>query len=41
VGALAESQGAALVWALAGTFLAVTTIAVALPLYRTARTARA
>jgi MFS family permease len=41
VGALASSQGTAFVWALAGTLLAITTLAVAVPLYRTARTARA
>jgi MFS family permease len=41
VGALAATHGAALVWAVAGTFLAVTTLAVARPLYRAARTARA
>jgi MFS family permease len=41
VGALASSHGAALVWAVSGTFLAATTAAVALPLYRAARTARA
>jgi hypothetical protein len=41
VGALAASHGAALVWALAGTLLMVTTIAVARPLYRAARVARA
>ena len=41
VGALASSQGTAFVWALAGSLLTLTTLAVALPLYRTARTARA
>jgi MFS family permease len=41
VGALASSQGAAFVWALAGTLLTLTTLAVAVPLYRTARTAAA
>jgi MFS family permease len=41
VGALAASHGAALVWALAGTLLTVTTIAVARPLYRAALVARA
>ncbi|HKP20147.1 MAG TPA: MFS transporter [Thermoleophilaceae bacterium] len=41
VGALASDHGAAFVWALAGTFLTLTTVAVAVPLYRTARTARA
>jgi MFS family permease len=41
VGALASSQGTAFVWALAGSLLTITTLAVALPLYRTARTARA
>lgn len=41
VGALASSQGTAFVWALAGTLLTITTLAVAVPLYRTARTARA
>jgi MFS family permease len=41
VGALAASHGAALVWALAGTLLMVTTIAVARPLHRAARVARA
>jgi MFS family permease len=40
VGALASSKGTAFVWALAGTLLAVTTVAVALPLYRAARSAR-
>jgi MFS family permease len=41
VGVLAATHGAALVWALAGTLLAAATFGVALPLYRTARTARA
>ena len=41
VGALASSNGTAFVWALAGTLLAITTLAVAVPLYRTVRTARA
>ena len=41
VGALASSQGTAFVWAVAGSLLTATTLAVALPLYRTARTARA
>lgn len=41
VGALASTHGAGFVWALAGTFLTLTTLAVAVPLYRTARTARA
>jgi len=41
VGALASTHGAAFVWALAGTLLTITTLAVAVPLYRTARTARA
>jgi MFS family permease len=41
VGALASRQGTAFVWALAGVLLTVTTLAVALPLYRTPRTARA
>jgi MFS family permease len=41
VGALASNHGAAFVWALAGTFLTLTTLAVAVPLYRAARTARA
>ena len=41
VGALASTQGAAFVWALAGTLLTLTTLAVAVPLYRTARTAAA
>jgi len=41
VGALAATHGATLVWALAGTLLTVTTLAVAVPLYRTARTAAA
>lgn len=41
VGALASDHGAAFVWALAGTFLTLTTLAVAVPLYRAARTARA
>jgi MFS family permease len=41
VGALASTQGTAFVWALAGTLLTVTTLAVAVPLYRTARTAAA
>jgi len=47
VGALASAHGSAFVWALAGTLLALTTVAVAAPLYRAgrapgaARTARA
>lgn len=41
VGALAASQGAGLAWALAGSLLTVTTLAVAVPLYRAARTVRA
>jgi MFS family permease len=41
VGALASTQGTAFVWALAGTLLTLTTLAVAVPLYRTARTAAA
>jgi MFS family permease len=41
VGALASSHGSGLAWALAGTLLTVTTLAVALPLYRSARIARA
>jgi MFS family permease len=41
VGALASTQGTAFVWAIAGTLLAVTTVAVAVPLYRTERTAAA
>jgi sugar phosphate permease len=41
VGALAATHGADLVWALAGTLLIATTVAVALPLYRTVSTARA
>ena len=41
VGALASTQGAAFVWALAGALLAVTTLAVALPLRRAGRTVRA
>jgi MFS family permease len=41
VGALASTQSTAFVWALAGTLLTVTTLAVAVPLYRTARTAAA
>ena len=41
VGALAASHGPGLPWAIAGAFLTLTTLAVALPLYRTARTARA
>jgi MFS family permease len=41
VGALASSHGAALVWAVAGTLLTVTVLAVAVPLYRAPRTARA
>jgi MFS family permease len=41
VGALAATHGATLVWALAGTLLTLTTLAVAVPLYRTARTAAA
>ena len=41
VGALAASHGPGLPWAIAGTLLTLTTLAVALPLYRTARTARA
>ncbi len=41
VGALASTHGSAFVWALAGSLLAITTLAVAVPLYRTARTAAA
>jgi MFS family permease len=41
VGALAASHGPGLAWALAGSLLTITTMAVALPLYRTVRTARA
>jgi hypothetical protein len=41
VGALASTHGPALAWGIAGSLLTVTTLAVALPLYRTARTARA
>ena len=41
VGALAASHGPGLAWALAGALLALTTLAVAVPLYRTARTVRA
>ncbi|HEX6652752.1 MAG TPA: MFS transporter [Thermoleophilaceae bacterium] len=41
VGALASTQGTTLVWALAGSLLTITTLAVAVPLYRTARTAAA
>jgi hypothetical protein len=41
VGALASSQGPALAWALAGTLLSVTTLAVALPLLGARRTTRA
>jgi MFS family permease len=41
VGALASSNGTAFVWALAGTLLTIITLAVAVPLYRTARTAAA
>ena len=41
VGALAASHGPGLAWVIAGTLLTLTTLAVALPLYRTARTARA
>ena len=42
VGALAAAQGTTFVWALAGSLLTLTTVAVAMPLYRTAsRTARA
>lgn len=41
VGALAATHGAALAWGIAGSLLTLTTLAVALPLYRTARTARA
>jgi Major Facilitator Superfamily len=41
VGALAASHGPGLAWALAGSLLALTTLAVAVPLYRTARTVRA
>ena len=41
VGALAASHGPGLAWVIAGTFLTLTTLAVARPLYRTARTARA
>ncbi len=41
VGVLAASHGPGLAWAIAGSLLTITTVAVALPLYRTARTARA
>jgi len=41
VGALAASHGPGLAWALAGSLLTLTTLAVAVPLYRTARTVRA
>jgi MFS family permease len=41
VGALASAHGSAFVWALAGALLTLTTVAVAVPLHRTARTARA
>jgi MFS family permease len=41
VGALASTHGTALVWALAGTLLTVTVAAVAMPLYRAPRSARA
>jgi MFS family permease len=41
VGALASSEGSTFVWALAGALLTLTTLAVAVPLYRTPRTARA
>ena len=41
VGALAASHGPGLAWALAGSLLALTTLAVSVPLYRTARTVRA
>jgi MFS family permease len=41
VGALASAHGTAFVWGIAGTLLTVTTLAVAVPLYRTARTAAA
>lgn len=41
VGALAATQGTGLAWALAGSLLTLTTLAVAVPLYRAARTARA
>jgi hypothetical protein len=41
VGALAAAHGTAFVWAIAGTLLTFTTLAVAVPLYRTARTAAA
>lgn len=41
VGALASSHGPALAWALAGTLLSVTTLAVAVPLLRAPRRARA
>jgi hypothetical protein len=41
VGALALAHGSAFVWALAGALLTLTTVSVAVPLHRTARTARA
>jgi MFS family permease len=41
VGLFASKHGPGLAWALAGTLLTVTTLAVALPLYRSARMARA
>jgi Major Facilitator Superfamily len=41
VGALAAAHGTGLAWALAGSLLTLTTLAVAVPLYRTARTVRA
>jgi hypothetical protein len=41
VGALAASHGSGLAWALAGSLLTLTTLAVAVPLYRAARTVRA
>jgi MFS family permease len=41
VGALAASQGTGFAWAVAGSLLTLTTLAVAVPLYRTARTVRA
>ena len=40
VGALASRHGPALAWVLAGTLLAATTLAVALPLFRTQRSTR-
>ena len=41
VGALAATHGPATAWAIAGTLFTLTVVAVATPLYRTARTARA